>query len=229
MFEDYIERENMIFGALQALVNAGLSFIVVGGYAVSAYKHRFSVDIDVVIKLQDKEKFGEVLKKNKFVKTIVKDLGHVHAPEFIRYELEGKLPVSVDLLIGGIGSRTTAASFSFDELQEYVETKKIIGIEKEVIVQIPKREILIALKLHSGRLTDFRDIAALAKNIDVDLIGSVLWRGKTDMVKENLKRLLFLLDKKEFMNSFKGVFMEKKYDIDSNEIRKLKKLIGDPT
>lgn len=225
MFEDYIERENTIFDALQALVSAGLNFIVVGGYAVSAYKHRFSVDVDIVIKAQDKAKFEEVLKKNGFVKTIVKDLDHVYAPEFIRYELKGKLPVSVDLLIGGIGSRTTGASFSFEQLQEHAEKKKVVGTEKEVTVQIPKREILIALKLHSGRLTDFRDIAALAKNIDIDLIEGILWRGKTDVVKENIKKLILLLDKKEFMDSFKGVFMEKKYDIDSDEIRKLKKLL----
>ena len=225
MFEDYIERENTIFGVLQALVNAGLNFIVVGGYAVSAYKHRFSVDVGIVIRAQDKAKFEEILKKNSLVKTIVKDLDHVYAPEFIRYELKGKLPVSVDLLIGGIGSRTTTASFSFEQLQEHAEKKKVVGTEKEVPVQIPKREILIALKLHSGRLTDFRDIAALAKHIDIDLIESILWRGKTDVVKENIKKLLLLLNKKEFMDSFRGVFMEKKYDIDGNEIRKLKKLL----
>lgn len=225
MFEDYIERENAIFDALQALVSAGLNFIVVGGYAVSAYKHRFSVDVDIVIKAQDKANFGEVLKKNGFAKTIVKDLDHAYAPEFIRYELKGKLPVGVDLLIGGIGSRTTAASFSFEQLQEHAEKKTVVGTEKEVTVQIPKREILIALKLHSGRLTDFRDIAALAKNIDIDIIEGILWRGKIDVVKENIKKLLLLLDKKEFMDSFKGVFMEKKYDIDSDEIGKLKNLL----
>ena len=112
-----------------------------------------------------------------------------------------------------------------EQLKKYAEKKKIVGAEKEVTVQIPKREVLIVLKLHSGRLTDFRDIAALAKNIDCAIIECMIWGGKTEIVKENIKKLLALLDKKEFMDSFKGVFMEKKYDIDSKEIRKLERFL----
>ena len=214
MFEDYIERENTIFEILQALIDQGLDFVIVGGYAVSAYKHRFSVDADIVLRAEDKATFEEILKKKGLVKTIVKDLNHLYAPEFIRYELTTKLPVSIDLLIGGIGSRTTAASFSFEQLKEHSEKRKIIGTEKEVIAQVPRREVLIVLKLHSGRLTAFRDIAALAKNINLDLIESMIWRGKKEIVKGNVEKLLSLLEKKGFMDSFKGVFMEKKYDID---------------
>ena len=226
MFERYVERENTIFQIIQAFVDAGLDFIVVGGYAVSAYKHRCSTDVDMVITEDSKELFEEILRKNGFVKTIMKELDHLYAPQFIRYEYKKKLPVSVDLLIGGLGSRTTEASFSFEQLKERSEKKKIIGTEKEVTVQIPKREVLIVLKLHSGRLTDFRDIAALAKNMDLDMIEGMLWRGKTDLVRENIEKLIALLDKREFMDSFKGVFMEKKYDIDSGEIKRLRKLLA---
>ncbi len=225
MFENYIERENTIFEILQSFIDGGLDFIIVGGYAVSAYKHRFSVDVDIVLKAEDKATFEEILKKKGLIKTVAKDLDHLYAPEFIRYELKTKLPVSIDLLIGGIGSRTTDASFSFDQLKEHTQKKKIMGTEKEVVAQVPQREVLIVLKLHSGRLTDFRDIAALAKNINLEIIESMIWRGKTEIVKENIKKLISLLDKKEFMDSFKGVFVEKKYDIDSEEIKKLNKLL----
>ena len=193
MFEHYIERENTIFEILQAFVDAELNFVVVGGYAVSAYKHRFSVDVDVVITVEEKTNFEDVLKKKGFVKTIVKDLDHLYASQFIRYEKKSKLPVSVDLLIGGIGSRTTAASFSFEELKLCAEKMKIVGTEKEVVVYIPKKEILIVLKLHSGRLTDFRDIVALTKHIDFDLIKNFIWRGKVEIVKENIEKLISLV------------------------------------
>ena len=225
MFEDYIERENTIFEILQAFVDADLDFVLVGGYAISAYKHRFSVDADIVMKAKNKPKFEEILEKKGLTKTVVKDLDHLYAPEFVRYELKTKLPVSIDLLVDGIGSRTTAASFSFEQLKKHSEKKKIMGTEKEVIARVPKREVLIVLKLHSGRLTDFRDIVALAKKINFEIIESMIWRGKTEIVKENIAKLISLLDKKEFMDSFKGVFMEKKYDIDSGEIKKLKKLL----
>src|SRR3989344_3700802 len=121
MFEDYIERENTIFEILQAFVDADLDFVLVGGYAISAYKHRFSVDADIVMKAENKPKFEEILEKKGLTKTVVKDLDHLYAPEFVRYELKTKLPVSIDLLVDGIGSRTTAASFSFEQKREHCE------------------------------------------------------------------------------------------------------------
>lgn len=224
MFE-LINRENKIFEILQEFVNAKLDFIMIGGYAVSAYKHRFSVDADIVIKKEDKKKFEEVLLKNKFKKTIAKELEHVYSPEFMRYETKEKLPVSVDLLINGAGSRTTDASWSFEQLKENSEIKKIIGTEKEILVRVPKREILVVLKLHSGRATDFRDIAALCKDLNLELIKKFIWIGKKAVVKTNIKKLLSLLEEKGFIDSFKGVFVEKKYDVKMDEVRKLKRLL----
>ncbi len=224
MFE-LINRENKIFEILEEFSKAELDFIIIGGYAVSAFKHRFSVDADIVIKKEDKENFEDVLLKNKFVKTIVKELDHIYTQEFIRYETKEKFPVSVDLLIDGAGSRTTDASFSFHKLKEHSKRRKIIGAEKEVNVLVPDREILIVLKLHSGRLTDFRDIAALTKNIDLGLINKFIWQGKTEIVKNNIKKIISLLEDKGFIDSFKGVFIEKKYDIDISEIKRLGKLL----
>ena len=226
MFEQFIKRENIIFEALQELVSEKLDFVVVGGYAVSAYKHRFSVDADIVINKEDKDKFGEILKRKKFAKTIIKDLDHVYASEFIRYETKEALPVSIDLLIGGVGSRLTNASFSMDELEKHSKQMKIIGIEKEITLRVPKKEVLIILKIHSGRLTDFRDVVALSKNLDIGLIKSLIWRGNKDIVKDNIKKLLSLIEKKYFIDSFKGVFVEKKYDIDINSVKKLKALVS---
>ena len=225
MFNDLIKRENKIFEVLQEFVNENLEFIIIGGYGVSAYKHRFSVDADLIIKERDLSKIEDVLKRKKFVKTIVKDLDHVHAPKFIRYETKEKFSVSFDLLINGIGSRDTDASFSFDEIKEYCKKRKIIGIEKEVTCLVPNKELLIIFKLHAGRLTDLRDVVALSKDIDISLIKKLIFRGKNDLVKKNIKKLFSLIDNKGFMDSFKGVFIEKKYDIDLKSLNKLKELI----
>ena len=88
MLEEFINRENEIFDILQKFVDAGLDFIVVGDYAVSAYKHRFSVDADVVTK--EEERFADLLKKNGFVKTISKELAY--PLKFIRYEKRRHCP-----------------------------------------------------------------------------------------------------------------------------------------
>ena len=72
--EKLITKENTIFDILQRFVDADLNFIIVGGYAVSAYKHRFSVDADIVVQSVDIEKFESILKKEGFSLEIEKEL-----------------------------------------------------------------------------------------------------------------------------------------------------------
>lgn len=225
MFEQFIERENTIFDILKAFKNENLEFVVIGGYAVSAFKHRFSIDADVVIKSEDLKKFEEILIKNDFKKTIDKQLENVYSSKFMRYEKGKELKVYVDLMIDGIASRQTNAVFGYGLVKENSIKKLIKGIEKEITVNIASREFLIALKLNSGRLTDLRDVVALTKNCDFDKIKGLVTKGDKRIVKENIKHLLSLLDKKEFIDSFKGVFIEKKYDIDINSVKKLSKVI----
>lgn len=222
---DLVQRENRIFDILQELVQAKVRFVLVGGYAVSAYQHRFSVDADIVIPKEVQELVEELLRQNGFEKTIVKELEHLYASEFIRYETKEKPSASVDILINGIGSRTTNASFSLEQLEIQARKRKIIGTEKEVTVMVPNREVLIALKIHSGRLTDFRDIVALCKNIDLNIVQEFMTVGDREVIRRNLRELMALLEQKEFINSFKGVFQEKRYEVSLQEVRALRGLI----
>ena len=221
--EELIKKENDIFEILQKFIDSNMDFIVVGGYAVSAFKHRFSVDADIVIKLEDLSKFEEVLKKNDFKKTIAKQLDNTYSSKFIRYEKE---QASVDILIDALASRTTNASFSYELLSNNTIKKRIIGIEKEIIARIPIKELLIVMKLHSGRLTDFRDIAALAKDTDLELIKKFLFIGNLNVLNENLSKLHKVVNDRNFIDSFKGVFVEKKFDIDFEQVKKISELKG---
>ncbi|MBI2045569.1 hypothetical protein HYT23_05925 [Candidatus Pacearchaeota archaeon] len=221
--ESLIKKENDIFEILQKFIDSALDFIVVGGYAVSAFKHRFSVDADIVIKSSDLLKFEKILKKEDFKKTITKELENIYSSRFVRYEKE---QVSVDILIDALASRGTNASFSYNLIFKNSIKKKIIGIEKEIFARIPIKELLIVMKLHSGRLTDFRDIAALAKDTNLDLIKKILFIGDLKQVEDNLHKLHNVVNDKNFIDSFKGVFIEKKFDIDLAQVRKISKLKG---
>lgn len=218
---ELLSRENQIFDILQKFIDAKLEFIVVGGYAVSAFKHRFSVDADVVIEDPALKSFEAHLKKEGFRKTISKELGKIHSSRFERYE---KDKTFVDLMINALVSRTTNAAFSFKLLHENSVKKKIIGIEKEVIVRIPIKELLIAIKIHSSRLTDFRDIAALAKNTNLKKIKKFLFIGDIRTVVKNLENLNRVVNDKNFVDSFKGVFIEKKFDVDLKQVQRISKL-----
>ena len=219
--EELIKKENDIFEILQEFIDAKLEFIIVGGYAVSAFKHRFSVDADIVIKSESLHDFEDILKKQGFKKTITKQLENDYSSKFIRYEKE---KASVDILIDALASRTTNASFSYELIYDNTIKKKIIGIEKDVIAIIPIKELLIVMKLHSGRLTDFRDIAALAKNTNLELIKKFLFIGNLKVIEENLSKLHKVVNDKNFIDSFKGVFVEKKFDIDFEQVKKISEL-----
>ena len=219
--EQLIKKENEIFDILQKFIDDDLNFIIIGGYAVSAFKHRFSVDADIVIKSEDLPKFEDILRKTGFKKTITKDLENVYSSKFVRYE---KDQASVDLLIDALASRTTNASFSFNLLFDNSIKKKIVGTEKDIFARIPVKELLIVTKIHSGRLTDFRDMAALAKDSDLSLIKKFLFVGDLKVITENMHKLSQVVNNKNFVDSFKGVFVEKKFDIDLKQVKKISEL-----
>ena len=219
--EELISKENSIFDTLQKFLDEKLNFIVVGGYAVSAFKHRFSIDADIVVQSRDIEKFESILKRVGFAKTSEKELQNVYASKFVRYEKES---ASVDILIDALAARGTGASFGYNLLWDNSVQKRIIGIEKEVLARVPVKEILIVMKLHSGRLTDFRDIAALAKGTDLKVIKKFLFIGELKPLQINLDKLSRVVKDKNFVDSFKGVFIEKKFDVDINQVEKISKI-----
>lgn len=219
----FMDRENEIFAILEKLLLEDLEFIIVGGYAVSSYKHRFSVDADIVIRKEDQEKFEKVLKEKGLKKQQSRILTDFYGSGFMRYEKKEPI-VSFDLLMNGLVSRTTDASFSFDLIFNDSQKRKIIGIEKEIKARIPSKELLIAMKLHSGRLTDIRDIAALSKNTDLEKIKKLISKGNLEILKKHLKDLKETVNKKNFIDSFKGVFLEKKFDIDLVQLEKIAEL-----
>ncbi|HDM89491.1 MAG TPA: hypothetical protein ENG65_05820, partial [Candidatus Bathyarchaeota archaeon] len=62
-----LHRENEILKTIRAFADAGLNFIVVGGYAVSGLgRHRFSVELDVIVDEKDLDTFTKILKESVF-------------------------------------------------------------------------------------------------------------------------------------------------------------------
>lgn len=222
MFEKFLARENEIFSIIGEFSKASLDFILVGGYAVSAYRHRFSVDADIVIKKEEYEIANKVLVDSKYSKTMSKELENIYSTKFERYEKDVGLPVNVDLLIGGMGVRQTNAAFSFDFLNVSSQKRKISGTQKEVMAKVPDKELLIAMKIHAGRLTDFRDVVALCYDINEEKIKKFLDSGDKNQIKKHCEWLLKALADPNFIGSFKGVFVEKG---SLPNVEKVKKLI----
>lgn len=201
-----IQRENEIFSILREFEDSGLRYVLVGGYAVSAYMHRFSVDADVCTEKKDLEAFRKMLKSRKFEPVKRKVLEDAYGGEFECYTKKSEFPVTVDLMINSVVSRQTDASISFAEIYKSSKAARIIGIEEEAKARISSKEVLIALKMHSARLTDARDIVALCKDISFEEISKYIKRGNLEKVRNNLNSLLELIKSDNFKDSFKGIF-----------------------
>lgn len=85
--------------------------------------------------------------------------------------------------------RQTDALWSYQYFQEHSKVRKIKESEKEVEALLPEKEILMAVKLHSGRLTDIRDIVALATDIELYKVRKHLGRGNKKERQEMLEKV----------------------------------------
>ena len=226
----FIERENEILRIIERLKNAGLDFIVVGGHAVSGLaRHRFSVDLDSVVREDQLKEFKKILEKEGYVKKVEKrGIDELYGGWFESYVKRIKgLPVTVDLLVGSLVSRGTNASWSFNYIKENSTTVDISGTELSVVGQVPERELLIAFKLHSMRRADIRDIIMLSGGSDWEKILEHAKRGDLKRLKDQINRAAAVLEERSLVDSLKGVF-SLSFDV-SNQIkmtkRDLKKLV----
>lgn len=75
----------------------------------------------------------------------------------------------------------------------------------------------MAMKLHSGRLTDARDVVALAAGADFDRVADHLHRGDREQLQAVLERMLDTIKSEDFADAFKGVFTEQELPGDQIE------------
>ncbi len=200
--EGLLGREREIMRILALLVQKGPEFIIVGGYAISTHKKRFSIDLDVIVQEKDVEEFGKILEKEGYAMRYEKKISLLYGENFKRYLKKMKnLPVCVDLLINGLVSRTTDATWSFT----YVKKNSTEGVLNGLQFSIPRKELLIAMKLHSGRLSDIRDVVALMP-CDKEELKKHLFNGDAEKLKVSIRKQAAFLDKPQFDDSFKGIF-----------------------
>jgi len=152
-----LHRENEILKTIRAFADAGLNFIVVGGYAVSGLgRHRFSVELDVIVDEKDLDTFTKILKESVFEQHAEgAGFDEANGGRFVSYikRIDG-LPATVDLLVGSLVCRATNASWSYEYIRRHSIATEVSGIELSVKCRVPERELLIAIKIHSGRRAD---------------------------------------------------------------------------
>ena len=197
-----LEREQEIMRILSLFLDKGLDFIVVGGYAISTYKRRFSIDLDVVVKEEELKEFEKILEKEGYSLHYEKEIALLYGENFKRFMKKmNNLPVDIDLLINGLVSRTTDATWGSDYIKRHSVKRRLNNLE----FLTPEKELIIAMKFHSGRLSDTRDIVALMP-CDKEKLKQHLLKGDIKKLKQSMRKQASFLNKPQFDDSFKGIF-----------------------
>ena len=162
-------RENEILQILETVYSATKAYSLIGGYAVDSYSPitRYSVDCDLVISKNNFEFLTSLFKKNEY-----RNLGRGDRDEYSDHEVwhfqkfEEERKVSIDLLVDTVKCRQTEAVWTYEEIRNNSQDRKVIGATGSVSSIVASREQLIAMKLNSARGPDLKDVVMLMDSVD---------------------------------------------------------------
>lgn len=191
---DLTAREAEIIRVLKFLSSQiGKFMVVVGGYAVNALTmHRFSVDCDLVIAEKDLMLFERILSQEGYEKKRRREFQGVYGGKVNEYTklIQGRR-VSVDLFLNGMICRQTGGAWSYELIKENSVESNVVGLTDSTVSLVPKKELLMAMKLHSGRDADLRDIIMLSEGADWETVAKFAARG---VKKKTIKQIEFAVE-----------------------------------
>jgi hypothetical protein len=115
--------------------------------------------------------------------------------------------VNIELMVNALRCRQTDAEWSYRYLDQHAQSVTV-GRTVPVDTRIPERELFHAIKLHSGRFTDARDVVAAATDVDFERVETHLHRGDPDALSEQLAGISEQLADESFVDAYKGEFQQ---------------------
>jgi len=211
------ERQAELVATHRAVHEANLPYVLVGGWAVSAFQTRFTTDVDMVIPEKALEAYDELLRDRGYTKKTDDDVSNIYEGRMIQYEKAvGDYSVEFDALVGALCCRQTDAEWSYRYLHEHSLVESL-EVAEDLRARIPEPSLLFSLKLHSGRLADARDLLIVGANAEYDRIGEHVHRGDPVKLAEQIESVLDVLEEEGFEDSFKGVFRQQELPEDDLE------------
>ena len=204
----FTAREKEILRILEIIYPYRENFVVIGGYAVDAYSQlpRYSIDCDVVITKRELSTFSGIFSKEGFSGNLLYE-NELEGLETRRFEKNiEENPVFIDLLVDGVRCRQTEAVWKFEEIKKASSLGKIIGVSSFVNSSVASRELLIAMKLHSGRDSDLKDAAMLIDDVSWQKLVSHAVRGSNEKLGKQLSSAVKRMQAKDFEPQLKSFF-----------------------
>ncbi len=222
----FTERGETLIELLEKVEKSEISYVLIGGYATSAFNPRFSTDLDIVISSEEIEKVSKFLEQHGFelIEQHQKDWFYDREVKEYKKSIGSELPVGFDLLANGLGCRQTDAEWSFQYLYEHSSKREVKAGTRKTLARVADPEILIAVKLHSGRETDLRDVTALVEEVDLEEMEEHLHRGDENALQRQLEKGLEILAGEELKHGYKSDFGES--SVPEESVKKLKDFLS---
>jgi len=202
------ERQSELIDTHRAVQDAELPYVLVGGWAVSVFQTRFTTDIDTVVPDTALDDYDILLRDLGYEKQFEQDVSNEYNGRMIQYTKEvGANAVKFEALVDAMGCRQTDAEWSYRYLHEH-STIESLDVAEDLDGRIPEPALLFAMKLHSGRKADTRDLVVISLRADFDRIERHVHRGDPDKLDRQIEMVLDQLEEDEFEDSFKGVFRQ---------------------
>lgn len=202
------ERQAELVETHQAIRAADVPSVLVGGWAVSAFQTRFTTDVDMVLPETALDTYDELLSDLGYTKEFDVDVSNVYRGRMVRYEKSvGDHTVEFDALVDALRCRQTDAEWSYRYLEEHSQVKSL-DVAADLSARIPEPALLFAIKLHSGRLADTRDLVVIGSNADLDRVPEHARRGDFGELANQIESVIEKLESPGFEDSFKGVFRQ---------------------
>lgn len=206
--EDLTARESEVIRILSVLGGGSGNFVVIGGYAINALtSHRFSVDCDIVTDSKGMKEIGRVLSKEGYTvlsRVRKQSIYGVKMKKYVKQVSSRK--VSVEIFPREVSCRQTDGKWDFKLVVANSSKLRVVGLTDSVETLVPKKELLIAMKIHAGRDTDLRDVTMLSERADWGTVKEFTSCGDANRVRRQLESAIATINKSEFASALKAEF-----------------------
>src|SRR5712664_229866 len=200
-------RESEIIRILRVLGEATEGFVVIGGYAVNAFgQHRFSVDCDLATDRDNVPvidatllREGYELRRNEVRPPIGVTIREYRKPV-------GGETASLELLVDTVVNKTTRGTWTYGFIQNNSVEAIVVGATDSTPSRVAQRNLLVAMKLHSGRTQDIEDSVILSERVDWKEVARCAACGSKEKLMEQVYSAIGEISSSKFVSNMKSLF-----------------------
>lgn len=136
------------------------------------------------------DEYDALLRDLGYEKQFEKDVSNEYEGRMIQYTKRvGDNAVTFEALVDAMGCRQTGAEWSYRYLHEH-STIESLDVAEDLDARIPKPALLFAMKLHSGRKADTRDLVVISSRAEFDRIERHVHRGDPEKLDGQIEMVL---------------------------------------